>query len=30
MRLDNDLVRMIVKEYHSLSLVEDAEFRRYV
>jgi len=28
--LDNDLVRMIVKEYHLLSLVEDAEFGRYV
>jgi hypothetical protein len=29
-QLDNDLVRMIVKEYHPLSLVEDAEFRRFV
>jgi hypothetical protein len=30
MQLDNGLVRMNAKEYHPLSLVEDAEFRRYV
>jgi len=30
MQLDNDLVRMNVKEYHPLSLVKDAEFGRYV
>jgi hypothetical protein len=29
-QLDNQLVHMIAREYHPFSLVEDAEFRRFV
>jgi hypothetical protein len=29
-QLDNQLVRLIAREYHPFSLVEDAEFRRFV